>query len=344
MGDDTEWQLEFCAGYLVPISKGKSEDEILNSMQGSVVGLSASLRSYFLPMLIVATDEYRVDVLFESDDRSHPIRDLLQQVAFGDTAAREQSSKRLAAQLASVTDKRSDEGLLIVLLGCQPELRRIAIWKFPTDESIRATFASGGLTIELIQDAFSRDSKYFKAAVFEGSTHSSFWTGKVEDKQAASRITKVSDLWLEGFLQAKIELKDEVASRTAGDGLRQTIDRMEDQELREQVIATVISLRNQDGETITYGEIARRLPPDTRQIFLSSIKDGRTDIPFSLRANVLEAATRVRIILLDNGFSVRGPAQLFEVADSPVRIEQLNDNQVEITVRGTRIHDKLGVR
>lgn len=338
-----KWHLDFCAGFIVPIKKGQAVSELVKDIKGSTVELNPDIEAYFLPMLETSSQEYPVDILFESDNQEHPIRTLLRKITYGNQVERSDSAKELAARLARATDKRSEEGLLIILLGHCDSQRRIAVWKFPTDESIRASFSGQGLTIELLQDAFSRDSRYFKAAVFESTTD--FWRGKVEDRQASSRITKVSDLWLEQFLEAKVEIRDTVATRFVGDALREISHQKEtDDNSLEGIYAVALTLKNKDGETITYREVANLLPPQVRESFLGALKDSRIDIPFDLRADILEAAIPLRIISLDNGFSVRGPARLFDIDDSPIKIEQLGENRVSIFVQGKKIRDKFGVR
>jgi len=91
---------------------------------------------------------------------------------------------------------------------------RVLLWKFPSEENLQANISAHGLTIKLLQDAFSRKSHYFKAAMFEGTpATTSFWTGKVEDKQAKQSVKEVADFWVTGFLNARPVLTEVRGSR-----------------------------------------------------------------------------------------------------------------------------------
>lgn len=337
------WQLDFCAGFIVPKCKGSLEEQIAQEMRGSAVELNDDLNDYFLPMFEISDADGFVDIVFSSECGEHPIQDLLQRIAFGPDSERLDCSKELAVRLASVTDRRSDEGLFILLLGHNEDRKRIAIWKFPNDESLHASFGEHGISIELLQDAFSRDNKYFKAAIFEGASSADLWNGIVEDKQATSRVTGVSDLWLSNFLQAQYELRDKAASAVLARALRETANRTRDPNLQEEINSVAVMLHHQDGQLVTFGEVQRRLPVEARATFEQVLNDDRLDVPFKLRSDVVEQLLRLRVIILDNGVSVRGRPELF-APDGPIVVHELEGMEIEISVYGTKVADKLGVR
>ena len=333
---EQEWDLNFCAGYLVPQLKGEDSASIEMKVQGSFVALNQELKDFFIPLFTEAATKYPVDIVFsiaENGAQENPVRDLIRTIAFGDQDDRVAAAKALACRLAGVTDQRSPIGLLVVLAGISREFCRIAIWKFPADESLQASFSGTGLAIQLIKDAFSRKGNYFKAALFEGTSASnSFWGGKIEDKQAKERIGESSELWVKDFLDARTDMTPSRGSKILAQALKETIHQTDSLELQEQLTAAAIAVKSQGGKQTTLHDFAEDyLPQEARETFLKCAGTPVIqEIAFHIDIPTLNKLLGLKSLVLSNSFMITGPLDEF---DNVVHVFD-EGGQVNINIEG----------
>ena len=260
MSEVHDWKITFCAGYIVPPSRGLKEADAVQGIQGSHVKLDHSIISYFNPLFIDSVVTCPINVIFTHTEgrQENEIRDRVKQLAFGLQEEQVEHAKALALALGLATDQRSQPGLFITLVGqSSMGFSRVVLFKFPADESLQAIFSEEGLSINVITGAFSRKNDYFKAAVFEGTKASTaFWVGKVEDKQATQRIFEVSDLWVIGFLKALPNLSDERGTRTLAKATKSLLDTVYDEKTRLQIISALTTIKSQDDRLITLRNFA----------------------------------------------------------------------------------------
>jgi len=156
------------------------------------------------------------------------------------------AAQELACRLARATTNRSPSGLFMVLVGRLNEYIRVVLWKFPADEALQASVMTDGIAIRVLEDAFSRKSTYFKAAFFEDCpADTSFWTGKVEDKQAKHRVAEAAEFWIAGFLAARTALTSARGTRILARALRKTIQQTTCIEDKEALIAAGSVVKSQ---------------------------------------------------------------------------------------------------
>ena len=170
----------------------------------------------------------------------------------------------------------------MVLAGTRAASSRILLWKFPADQSLRALMKKESIEIELIEDAFSRKSTYYKAAMFEGSSSDkSVWRGKVEDNQAKHSVSEAAEFWIADFLSARSEFTDVHGTRVTSKAIKRAIDRAGTLDEKEDLVAVARVLRGQSGQSFSLNEMANNyIPPSSREAFLDSagpeeIKDQR---------------------------------------------------------------------
>jgi|GEM_PF-3205080 hypothetical protein len=344
-GSIFEWDVAFCAGFLVPPCKGFSIDVALASIRGSSIRLEDSVLEYFLPLFQRSNDNSSVEVNFTSPDgeQSNPIRTLVRDAAFGSNERKEEVAKELALQLALATDERSDEGLFVIVVGQSPEESRVALYKFPADQSLQAVFQNEGLSINVVQGAFSRKTEYFKSAIFQGTrANTSFWIGVVEDKQANQRVYEVSDLWVLRFLQAIPSLNRERGTRVLAKALRTILNDHQHSEFQAGLVAAVITLRSQIDRRITIQDVAENyLPKELRHALLGSVEEKLLGVPFVLSGTTLERHLGVKTLTLDNGFLVSGPLDQFSDSNFFSERDFGVDGSIEIMVRGRIVRESL---
>ena len=332
------WKLFFCAGYIVPPCKGLDENTIQKTVKGSSINIDSMPKDFFLSLFTEHAEKYPLDIDFtpEGGKQQNKVRSLIQSIAFDDPNKKEIATRKLAYRLANASDKRSPSGLFIVLAGRVGENTRVFLWKFPADESIQATVSDTGITIQFIQDVFSRKSTYFKAAIFEGTPAStSFWKGKVEDKQAKDQIWEASEFWIVNFLNAKPALTDTRGTKVLTRALRETIKQTKSLEKKEALVDASNVIKSQDDRNISIGEFAKQyLPEDVRSKFIKAA-GGSTiaDDIFKIDRVTMDMEFRLKSIVIDNLFTIRGPLDQFDRFVNIIPTDR--EGIVKVSLQGT---------
>ncbi len=345
-GND-HWNLVFCAGFIVEPSKGVEQEEVKGLLKGSPINVNTIPRDFFLPLFSKSADDYPIEVAFvsEGEVQQNEVRGLIRSVTFGGTHQKEDAVKQLAVRLALVTDQRSHAGLFIVLAGKKDDIHRVLLWKFPADETLQAAMVEGGITIKLIEDAFSRRSTYFKAAMFEGPVAvRSFWKGKVEDNQAKHGVKEAAEFWIVDFLATRPSFTDAHGTRVVSKAIRKVINRTKDVETKENLIAAARVIKTQSDHNVSVNDLATRyLPPETRDDFVEAA--GGADIAeeiFRLDPETMEKELKFKSITVDGKFLVRGPLDEF---DEVVRVGQADEQGiVQVSLRGRITSESIKTR
>lgn len=330
-------ELSFCAGYIIPPCKGLEQRVIQNIIKGSPIGIETIPKDFFIPLFAKQPDKYPIDIVFKPEGgvQQNSVRSLIRRIVFGDLDEKQSATKELAFLLAKVSDKRSPTGLFIIMTGSIGNLSRILLWKFPADETLRASISSTGISIQLLKDAFSRKSTYFKAAMFEGSpAEDSFWKGKVEDKQAKHRIKEASEFWILNFLNATPALTDARGTKILSKGFRETIKKIDSVEEKSALIDAVSVIKSQSGRNISIRECANLyMAENVRGIFIKSAGgEAIADAIFKIDQKVLSKELKIKSITLDNLFTVRGPLDKFE--DTVTIATTSEEDVVEVCLKG----------
>ena len=334
----SSWELVFGAGYIVPPCKGLDDEEVARHVVGSQFDIETLLSKYFLPIFSKDSENYPIGVGFisKNDPQENDIRALIRSVALENNDKKEFASRSLAFRLAQATTRRSKKpGLFVVLVGQNEVNHRVALWKFPADESIQAQITDQGISIRLIQDAFSGNSTYLKGAMFEGTAAStSFWRGRIEDRQTKSRIREMADFWVTDFLQSRPAMTDTSGTRLLSKGLRSVINQTRDIETQQSLIDAASVIKEQTGINISLNDFAQRYLPSTiRKKFISVI--GGSELAqsiFRIDRETLVKEFKYKSIILENQFVLRGPLEQF---DDVVHVGEPNEEGiVEITLQG----------
>jgi len=343
---DNQWKLFFGAGFVVEPSKGLDGGEVKKRLQGSAVEVDTLPKEFFLP-LFESADELPIEIVFvpERGKQKNEVRDWVRSILFDEKPKKEDAARKLALRLALATDQRSPEGLFVTLAGRKGVAYRIALWKFPADQTLQADVAKGMITIRLIEDAFSRESTYFKAAMLEGpKAETTFWTGRIEDRQAKHGVKGAAEFWTGDFLAARPVLTDAHGTRVVAKALRKIIDKTGALETREGLIAAAQVLRTQGGNRISIGDVAARyLPADERDEFIAAAGGPEvSDHPFRLEPEVLESELRLKSITLDVKFVIRGPLEDFDSVVSVTPAEE--EGTVQVSLKGKITSESVSQR
>ncbi len=332
----SDWNLEFCAGYIVEPRKGQETSKIKDSLVGFQINIANIPTEFFLKLFAMAPDKYPINVAFipEEGKQENEIRTLIRNIAFAKSTGKEVEALALAVQLAGATDNRSQSGLLVILSGKTKKNHRVILWKFPADESLRMLI-KGTKKIELVRDVFSRKGTYYKAAMFEGSTATtSFWKGKVQDNQAQDTLSEAAEFWIKDFLCARSELTNVHGTRIASKALKKLIDKTKELDRKESLVAAARVLREQSGKRTSFKDIADTyLPVESRPEFIETT--GTEEISqqtFQLDKEVIEKQFKYKSIILDDEYMVKGPLDKF---DEEVKINPIDkEGKVEVSLTG----------
>lgn len=331
------WELLFCAGYIVQPSKGLEPDGVRDRVAGSPIDIATIPISFFLPLFTESAAKCQIDISFVPEDgkQENVVRSLVRALAFDDLAQKVLAAQALAYRLACTTTRRSPPGLLVVLAGQRQKQTRVLLGKFPANESLQASIFASGITIRLLQDVFASKSTYFKAAMFEGTLASTtFWRGKVEDKQAKQRVTEAADFWVVDFLAARPELTPARGTRLLARGLREAIKQAPSVETKEALAAAAQVIKSQVDRDLSLHDFANNyLPEEARQTFVKAAgSPAIADTSFRIDVTTLEREFRYKSILLDNAFVIKGPLEQF---DNVVKVQNTDqEGVVEVSLRG----------
>lgn len=342
------WRFTFCAGYLVPPCKGRAPDQAMRMIRGSPINVDRLPPEFFTPLFCEAHQRCPIGIVFvrEDGEPTNAVRDLVRSIAQGDRNAKTTAAKELACRLACASRRISRLGLFVVLAGSGLEgTDRVLLWKFPADETLQARMSANEMNISLLEDAFSRSSSYFKAAMFEGGqAESHFWRGRVDDRQAKQRVRKVADFWILDFLNALPELTDARGTGLVAKALRSELSKADSVESMEALMGAALLLRSLAGQTVSIREFAMRFVPEAlhERFVRTAGGPGIADFIFAVDAETVDKELKFKTIVVDETFFVRGPTNLF---DDKVAVRPTEEPAVvEVSLRGAITGQKLAQR
>lgn len=345
-GED-HWELFFGAAFIVEPSKGLEPNQASANLRGSSVEVASLPRDFFLSLFEESINRYPIEVVFspQGPGQANAVRDIIRSVVLPGSRGREDAARKLALRLAACTDQRSPTGLLVLLAGRRRDTSRLVIWKFPADQALQASMVGGVVKIRLIEGAFSRESTYFKAAVFEGpEADTSFWDGKVEDKQAKQRVEGAAEFWTTEFLTARPTLTDAHGTRVVAKALKYVLKKAANAETMEEIAAAARVLATQHARNHSIADVADNyLPETTRQDFVSEA--GGPDVAdqiFRIEPEILRREFKLKSMTLDGKFTIKGPLEEFDraVKVSPSREEGL----VTVSLKGKITGESVSMR
>jgi len=336
-----EWEYNFCAAYVVEPGIGVPNEELSGKVSGAVIEISDIPLDVLNRLFIKPRDSYPIGFLFKAehygdDVKQHnPIRELMQDIAGKDKEKKAESSLQLAIRLASVTRSISGVGLLVFLLGRKDKDSRLVIWKFPQEETIQARSGESKIIIQRIEDAFSTESTYVKAAILEDDDpKNKFWTGRLEDRQSKDRAREVADYWIDGFLDSRPEITGPYGTKLLCKAIRKAIQKSDDPDHIVQLVSSLISLRELDGRIMSFREfLDQTLPGDAGKIAIDSFEyPNLLDESFRVSMEHIGKVAGSRKLTLASGVIVIGPLSGF---DDVITIEQLDhEGKKRITIEG----------
>jgi hypothetical protein len=343
--------------YAYPVEPQRTvREEEFVAPGGSRIDWSADLEAALAAALGAARGMTTVDLRLDTDPqvRSSPIRDAVMRFGFEyQHSAAERSARELASHLSRSMDERSKPCLFLAAAyreSAADGRRRVALWIFPRDEAFRFH----AMTIELLNDVFSRSSRLRKLALFDGrNVRTNFLQAQVLDFQAGG-VDEVARFWIDRFLDAQLSISDEAGTRL----LATTISRVSETELtvpaREQLQIAALAVRTMPQRRWSLEQFANRmLSGELRDAFLAAApNDESRRSVFGFQRQVFEDSLRTRIFRLDTGVTVLSPLEEVGQTVQVVR-QQASTSDAEsdgnargerLTVEGTVVSDRMSKR
>ncbi len=274
--------------------------------------------------------------------QSNPCRDLILEYVDKPILPR---ARKLASRLEGVTTKRSGLGLMFIMCGTNGTKHRCVISRFPADTGILAEYKKNALSIEFLERVFMKNSHKYKAAFYEhGSLTGGFWKGKAVDKQIYGHGIRISDYWIDEFLDSDFLTTAAAGTKRLANALRNAARNSTDMDVKSEITSAVTLAGKLAGQKINIEDFGSKSGLSDKTI--KAIKR-EIDLPALLRdkfkfdLNEFRAQIPYRTMELDTGALLTAEANDFakifntEVIDSAKRT-------IRVTTTGTITDEKVG--
>lgn len=280
-------------------------------------------------------------VSFEFDTsasrRAHPIRDAALAVAFGG-GPHDAVTDGLARRLADSMDNRSKPSLLMVSVhdtGARGE-RRVLLWTFPQQEVFSLHLSRGKAELELLE-AFNRESSLRKVALVEGpNTKTGMLTARVLDFQTTAAERSVADLWIAGFLAARLQMNSTEGTKLLARALRTAHSKTaDDQQSQDQLLAAIAALRVAPNPRQSLNQVEATYLTGTAAGAFRAAAGGpeARGAVFSLDVGQFDQLIQYTRYQLDNGVIVSAPFAALDATNGAVEVSEA-DGQRRLRVEG----------
>lgn len=280
-----------------------------------------------------------------SEDRSHVIRRLVIDVAFGDESGAQSAAAQIAAHLSASTDSRSKDSLLMIVVADDDHATEVKLWTFPQDSVFQFSpeRQSGKGPSVQATEAFSRGSHLRKAAVFKGKNRrTDFLSCRVVDFQVNASARAAADFWIERFLDARLSLSSNLGTRILAKALRETVTAAASPDERLELVGAAQALRQSKREKWSIGSVADELlrePARGRLLEHAAAKRNRDSL-FSLDRDAFDKLINFHVYQLDTGVWVSTP-----FTDEPAGVEISEDgDERRLTATGRIVAEAVRSR
>lgn len=289
--------------------------------------LQAALDSTFDRSRIAIAPEVSFEFDTTTAKRTHVIRDATLAVAFG-TGPHDTVTAGLAQRLADSMDNRSKPALLIVSVhdsGASGE-RRVLLWTFPQQEVFNLHLTTHGKPKLDLLEAFNRESSLRKVALIDGpNTKTGMLSARVLDFQATATEKTVADLWIAGFLAARLQMNSTEGTKLLARVLRTAHAKTtDDQQAQDQILAAITALRVAPNPHQSLDQIERTYLTGTAAAAFRAAAGGsevRAAV-FPIDANQFDQLIQYTRFHLDTGVIVSAPFAALDPSDGAVNFTE----------------------
>lgn len=299
--------------YLIHPGKNIEEDE-REPIVGTELKLEGKLFDMFDEIYGATRSSCGHVVGFVSDDQQNVARNLIVTYAKGPTQNR---GLKIAERLQGYTTKTPGIGLLFMVRGEENGKIKTLLSRFPADVGILAEAGQQGLNVEYLEKVFMKNSKKYKAAVYEDdSPDDKYWKGRVGDLQINDDgLRSISDYWVIDFLASTCKTTAKAGSARTAKGMRSAVKSADDPKVKSELVSAATLAPNLNGTKVSPAIIAKKLSLSkaASEVFESAFKTKelwKDEFKFDSDSfrEVLSFETRE----LDNGAMLTAPAGDFD--------------------------------
>lgn len=299
---------------------------------------------YFVEIFDAAINTCRIEIHFKTDgNQENKVRkELLSLVQTSQIDEKMKCANHLTNRLAKLSDKRNGTGLFVIVEGKKANTTRIILNRFREDEVVFTKLEKDNLIIELLTEAFSKKSRYYKLAVYEDiMSDRSFWKGYAIDRQRTTGDPKeLSDYWIKDFLLFEQAINPiqgtKVFSKVVKKMLKQDLTLDE----KEQIISGILSLKHKSEQFVSIESFCNSyLSPQLTFKLKSELND---DIffqsEFEIDVDTYNTELGSKVTGLDSGVIVTAPTFFY---DKYVEEQKLDGGLVRLSTVGRIIDKKI---
>ncbi len=297
---------------------------------------------YFIKIFDESLSNCKIEIIFKSNDsQENEFRKLLLELLNKTTEnEKKEIADKLSTRLAKITDNRNGTGLFVIIEGKKAESTRIILNRFREDEVVYSNVNGSELTVQLLKQAFSKKSRYYKLAVFEDNlTDRSFWKGFAIDKQKTTGSAKeISDYWIKDFLICEPSVNSIQGTKSLSKIIKSVLSSSDKIEEKELIISGILALKNRDNQYTSIESFCDTyLNEELKQRIMYELNDNYTfQSTFEIDSDTYIKELGNKITALESGVIVTAPTFLY---DQYVDEEDLGEGITQLTVKG-RVKDK----
>jgi len=341
----TESGFEICFSFGAVVPPLKLIDETELAVETKVLQENEPGLDYLLKIFDKTTSDCKITINFIADDnQNNEIRSkMIGLLSDNEIDKKTEIGTELAKRLSKMTDERNKYGLFIILIGKKAQTYRAVLIRFKGEEVVYKKQMTDGFVIEILKEAYSKNSKHYKVVYFEDQVaeRGNFWTGYVLDRQKQGKKNlEVSEYWIKDFLLCEYAMTDIQGTRKLAEEIKQFGSKLENVEDKIALVEAVVNLRNNPEQEFSILQFADEfLPANIRYQFKEFVGDDEiSNTVFNVEEETFKHELVFKTIKLDNQISLSIPTfmgnEFFEE-------RLLNDGRKEFTVTGRVINLKF---
>lgn len=334
--------MSIATAHVFLVNPGKAAEEA-QPVLGSNVQLSGNLFDMLQKLFIQQPAEKDFEIVFshnEDEQQQNDCRDLL--VAYQQKPIIENGIP-IAERLQEVSDRRSGQGLLFMMVGQYGTSQRLVLSRFPADQAILAEIEQDELSVELLDRVFIRNMARYKALLLESpSPPDDFWIGTATDRQAGGEAENVSDYWIRDFLTAEFAETPKMGTRRLAEALKGAMNAHPNVELKSTIASAITLAPNMfDGKMISIRRFCEdfSFEKDVIDSVIETLpKKSLADKEFKFNSKEFKKKLPTRVMELESGARLSAPTQRF---DSVFKLVEKNGDYVEYLVKGNIADERI---
>lgn len=340
--DLTPYNFELKFAYAAWVPPFKNEEDSKIHITSKLLESTNDAMKYFTKIFDESISSCRIEIIFKSNDsQENEVRKILLDLINKTTPAEKMIlADTLAKRLSKITDNRNGTGLFVIIEGKKADSTRIILNRFREDEVVFSDVSGNELTVQLLTQAFSKKSRYYKLAVYEDIiTERSFWKGFAIDKQkTAGSAKEISDYWIKEFLDSEPSVNSIQGTKTLSRIIKSILNSSDTIEEKELIISGILALKNRSNQFTSVETFCNTyLNEELKQKIMYELNDNYTfQSSFEIDNETYTKELGSKITSLESGVIVTAPTFLY---DQYVDEADLGEGITQLTVKG-KIKDK----